>query len=72
MRVTFPAKPRILEGEWHYWYAWHPVKMNIDNGELDDYRWLERVMRCGYTIDGMFAPVTVWYYKEIVEAANEI
>lgn len=53
-------------GDWHDWFAWHPVKV------MEDKRlrwiWLETVSRRGELVYGLIAPLTYrhfwsWEYK---------
>lgn len=41
MKFTF-HKSLNLE-QWHRWFAWHPVKLEVDPGEDSTWVWLETI-----------------------------
>jgi hypothetical protein len=54
--------------EWHPWYAWYPVLVNVGEDYSKRYAFMETVARIGYSWKPSTMYVTSWEYKSLEEA----
>ena len=46
--------------QWHTFFAWYPVRM-----DMGEYRWLEKVERCGVLYRSTYRDNITWRYRPI-------
>lgn len=47
--------------QWHLWFAWYPVEIEITKDGDSKYIWLETVQRCGTQL--FWDCESIWTYK---------
>ena len=64
-RVTKPGAKRRALKQWHWWFAWYPVRIPTEGRMRKQHKvWLQRIRRCGVYEDGYEGPYWVWHYAE--------